>query len=788
MPCQVSDISVDVAAPPGPGIPGFGPPFSPIQIPLPDLDLPTDLLEDILELMRRLGALFPSSLFKPNLDSMMKNILDFISSILDQIAPFLSFYNFIMALLNLIVCIIEVLCAIPNPFAVAEKLRVLFAECLPPFLNLFPWLALIAMILALLLLILALIEYIIRTIIAIIEQIIRNIILLTEGLTLQDAESTLGAAQKIASLLCLIESILAILIALAAIIAIIQALAKFAGIGICDDNDDTGCCPPDICPEFIKLNEEIQVTSGTMVYHRKIGADLSAAGLPPALLDILGGSIALRPERWQIYENDLDPQYPIGLIITPSLPIFFGSQIFYPEQSFAADTPPTRAAYTVDLTMNVNPSLFGLAVLGDARNFVIKDCIVVRKPIFGVRQWNEVFIPGLGGGTGTLEIEGGKVFESDGETPVSLSASEPGTLARSYGRLSVTLPNAVSEVTSVVRDSDGKDIWNTDLSDGFVVENIVALPSDAEDDDNLGAVGQTVVVTFENQLTLNDFIHEDDLVDDDFPLVDDGYVFEDIEFVWKPQHSALAGFGLITVGCFPGVSVEKAVQNAAIFAEGIEPIADRVPNLDGLADAMNTALDCSQNAINKFRGGINLGTTEVFRNEILDCLNDLNDEVVETFCQAFAEGISTLKSEFSIDNDVQFVTRPINVTIILRDGGGTNIGTGLPTECLRDLLGDGYEPSSLVGNVTFGQISDVEYDRDNAQFTAQITSGSPGRGELTVLYNGQPLSELVTGVDLDNPSSIVERVLTYEFISDAPDISGDEQRRGRDDVAGDGTE
>ena len=146
MPCSASDLSMDVTAPPPPTIPGIGSLFAPIQIPIPEFDLPTDLVQDILALMEQLGALFPSGLFKANPDLGMKNILDFIANIMSQLAPFLSFYNFIMALLNLIICIIEVLCAIPNPFAVASKLKKLFAECLPPFLNLFPWLALLAMI------------------------------------------------------------------------------------------------------------------------------------------------------------------------------------------------------------------------------------------------------------------------------------------------------------------------------------------------------------------------------------------------------------------------------------------------------------------------------------------------------------------------------------------------------------------------------------------------------------------------------------------------------------------
>jgi hypothetical protein len=242
------------------------------------------------------------------------------------------------------------------------------------------------------------------------------------------------------------------------------------------------------------------------------------------------------------------------------------------------------------------------------------------------------------------------------------------------------------------------------------------------------------------------------------------------------------------VGCFPGVSVEKAVQNAAIFAEGIEPILDRVPNLAGLADALagpGGALECAQNSINKFRTGINIQSAETFRNEILDCMNDLNDEVTETFCQALSDGISTLKSEFSIDNDVQFVTRPINVTVTLKDGGGTNIGAGIPTECLDDLLGDGYQPPQLVGDVTFGTLTDFEYDRDNSVFTAQINSDSPGTGIITVSYNNLPFNELIPGVDLDNPSSISQRSLSYQFIADVPDEA---ERRGREDTAGDGVE
>ena len=412
MPCDPSQNSL---FPPLSGGPGF-PLFSPFQPPTPDLDLPTELLENIRKLIEQLGALFPSGLFKPNPDFGMKNIMDAIADLLSQLAPFLSFYNFIFAALRLIICIIEVLCAIPNPFAVAEKLRVLFAECLPPFLNLLPWLALIAMIIAFILLIIALILYIIETIIKIIEAIIRNIILLGDGVALKDATATLAAAQKIASLLCFIENLLAIFIAIAAIIGIIRALAAFAGLTICDDEDPAGCCSPEICPPFIKNNREINVPTGELVYHSQIGIDVSTIpAMPGPLADLIAAALApIRKERWQLLDTQEAPPIPVNSIITPIIPLFLGGTIYYPDQEFDQDTAPIRSPYTVDVTMTLDPRAFHPTDTLGERIFIIKDCVVVRKPYVGLYNFAGILSPGLGNTNGTFNIEGGLVTEEDG--------------------------------------------------------------------------------------------------------------------------------------------------------------------------------------------------------------------------------------------------------------------------------------------------------------------------------------------------------------------------------------
>ena len=718
MPCEAGNLSMDVAVSPPPTIPGLGSLFAPIQIPIPELDLPTDLLEDLLALMERLGALFPSGLFKANPDFGTKNVLDFIANILSQLAPFLSFYNFIMAALNLIVCVIEVLCAIPNMIAVAAKLKKLFAECLPPFLNLFPWMALLAMILALLLLILALILYIIETIIAIIKSIIRNILIFTDSAQLSDSESVIAAVNKIAALLCFVENLMAIFLAIAAILAIIKALAAFAGLGICDDNDTEGCCALEICPSFIKENFEITSTTGEFVYHPRINLNVSGlSGISVAVAETLSASIApLRYERWQLFDTDSAPEIPISLIITPppitTLP-FFGPQIFYPDQEFESTTLPSRAPYTVDMRMLIDPSVFHPTDIKGARYMRIKDCIVVRKPYIGEIAYNAVTVDN--GSTGTFNLEGGSVFEDDGETP-------------------------------------------------FNVE---------------GMAGSLVVTT---QATLNDFIYADVSTLDGQPVLDDGYRISDVEFTWKPIHPTLAGYNLISVGCFPGLSIEKAVQNNIIFAEGAgASILSRLPAIGDLGDNVTDAVQCVQDSVAKFRTGINAETAAIFQAETETCLNNLASTVTNVYCESLIEGVSQFKTDFSIDTDVQFTSRSITISVLLKDAGGTVISNNIPEDCLT---GNDSISSRLQASITLGKSSDFVYNRAGGTFTSQITSSASGSGEVRVLFDGQIISRLITGTDFDTPSSVEEVILPYTFVDAQTDKAVD---RDVSDTAGDGS-
>jgi len=195
------------------------------------------------------------------------------------------------------------------------------------------------------------------------------------------------------------------------------------------------------------------------------------------------------------------------------------------------------------------------------------------------------------------------------------------------------------------------------------------------------------------------------------------------------------------------------------------------------ADDLLAAQQCAQDAIDKFRTNINNETTAVFQSEISTCINDLIDKTTNLYCDAFIDGVSVFNSEFSIDFSVQFTTRAIIITVILKDSGGTNIMNDIPEECLDDIL------DKLRAEATFGSVSDFVYGRTNAVITANITSEAEGSGELKMLFDGQVFSTLVEGVEFDTPSSIVEKSLPYEFVDavgqpavrrDATDVSGDE--------------
>ena len=627
MACNPGDVNINPPTPEQIPLPGFGLPTMAINFGLPNIKIPTGLLEDLIDLVNKISALFPSGTFKPNIDDFTKSILDAIASIMTQLAPFLSLYNFIMALFNLIICIIEVLCAIPNPIKIAKAMIKLFKKCLPPFLLLFPWLALIAMIIALLLLILALIEYIISVIIGIIMDIIKDILTLKKAIELNNADAMIAEIRKIASLTCLIQNILAILVALGAIIAIIESLAKFTGGNVCDDGDPDGCCSPDVCPPFIKNNPDgVTGTMGDLTYFNQVGTDVGGLFDPAAFGGTIPEGLAailnippLRTESWQLCNASLVQAYKFSDIITPIFSVNpFGVSIFWPEGlGFSSTAEPGKVPYTVDLRFKTDPARFGIADIKGERFFKIKDCIVLHKPYIGTLMYNNLITEA--NPTGTLSLGGGLVFEDDG------------SVFKVDGK-QATLNNFIHIVPTLtvkpLTVDDGVYIKNVEFALKPVLATLMSY--------QLITAGCIPLVAIEKAIT----------------------------------------------------NAKVAAEDPRAVAAKMPPLTDgkAVPS-NGFMPNVNGAQKCVESALTKFRTNVSLETCAELQAAVETCLGDLKNQTLEAYMNAMNSGVSQFGSKVSLSTNLEFITRSITTTVTLCDPAGTNIGTNVPVDVRNKIAG-----------------------------------------------------------------------------------------------------
>ncbi len=421
MVCNPADTNITMTPPgPGPYIPGLGLPFSIPKTPFGDISFPSGVPEDLTELIEELTALFPNGIkFQPNTNSMTKGVWDALASLFNQMAPFLGLYKFIQALLNIILCIIDIFCALMNPWATLRAVRRLFKRCLPAFLSLFPWIALLIMILSLILLLIALIEYIIEVIVAYIQQILKNLKVLARAIQVHDTDSILAAVQKISFILCLIEQLFTLLMGISALLAIIKPLMRLLGRSICSGGDKNGdgagdCCTPDFCPSFIRNNPDgLTQSSGRLIYQCEINSIIPT---DPVFDFLRNGQSALRPQRWQ-FTDDHPGEYKFLDIITPSPEYGF---IYWPNNDvFDHGASLVRVPYKLDIFLHIDPKNFGNPDdVGGERIMKIRDVIVSTKPTVYATAWNNGSDISTAE-SGCLNLVGGSVYELTNDGYVS---------------------------------------------------------------------------------------------------------------------------------------------------------------------------------------------------------------------------------------------------------------------------------------------------------------------------------------------------------------------------------
>ncbi len=419
-PCNPSDLTVTVPQQPSaPAIPGFGSPFAP-KLPAFNLPFPTGFPEDMGDLLDALSFILPSGTMKPGVfPNFTKDIFDGIMNLLDKFFPFLMLYKFFLPVLDLIICIIEVLCAIANPFKLISKLRRLFRKCIPAFLALFPVFALIVMLLSLLFLLLALVEYVISQIAKLVVLLLKNIRTITKALQKADQTTILGAIQKIGMIICAFQNLFVVLSIFKIIIDLIKDMVKVAfSIPPCDDGNsigaDEGCCTTDVCPSFIRNNETIVRSTGTLQYLKAISQD---AGLNSLFETLPAGFLTspIRNESWQFYDDQATIQDAfINITHAYDLPAGNDTVFFPTDATYTEATPYKQAAYTVDMKLLYNPILWGRFDDTRGTRYVnINNCIVKFAPTTNLKNFNNSVSQVT---NGVMTLTGGLAQELDGTT------------------------------------------------------------------------------------------------------------------------------------------------------------------------------------------------------------------------------------------------------------------------------------------------------------------------------------------------------------------------------------
>jgi hypothetical protein len=368
---------------------------------------------DLAELFSKLGFTLPTGIYNPDFEpKALNDIYAGINSILQKVMPFLMMYKFFIPMLNLILCIIEVICSLANPFSLIGAVIKLFTQCIPAFLALFPFFAFIAIIISLLILILTIVNYII----SIVLSIIANIIALIESLLLaverliEDAIKSI--IEAIGEILCFLSNLFVIFNAILSIIEIIKGMLSLGfDIPPCSGSggSNSPCCTPDVCPAFIKNNDTILGINAHLQYYSEVGLD-SGLSTSPGYPKII---YPLRPESWQFYDPNLSKETAfINITNAYDLPAGTSKVFFPPGASYTDTTHVASVPYTISFRFYYDPAVLGKIDPKGARFIRINNAIIASPPTYGVYN-GQTYSP-VDNGTGVLNLIGGAVLEDDG--------------------------------------------------------------------------------------------------------------------------------------------------------------------------------------------------------------------------------------------------------------------------------------------------------------------------------------------------------------------------------------
>jgi len=615
MPCNV-DVSFDPSnIPIAPAIPGFGIPhalntknISPV---------PSNFPEDLMELFNKFQFVMPPGILKPTLHpNYSKNIFDAIMSLLDKFFPFLMLYKFFLPVLNLIICIIEVLCAIPNPFKLIRAMRRLFRNCIPQFLSIFPVFALISMIMSLVNLLISFVEFLLNEVNKLVAILLKNLEALEKSFSDGAENSTINILKKIGFVICTFQNLFVMLSIFNVFIEVVRNILSLSfSIPPCDNTDPSdqdGCCTPDVCPAIVK--EDYTRTTAVFKYLNTVNY------IPPFPLN--GISQMQRASSYQIYDLDQDQKQKFINIPDAYDINYYPKPIFFPTDSvYTAQTSPTQAAYVIDLKVKYNPSSFNRnnVVLDGVERFItFKNCIMIKVPttnlLTPINSKENI-------SNGVVELAGGLGYEADGS--ILRGYSEDGV---THITSQATLENFLYYPTVNYTTENKNDVLSS--NDGYTFQNVEYTFKP-----NLEVLLGKNLVTSGCAPSL---------------ALDKGFI-----------NSVFAG----SVGVlFVDVNDLINSKNGNTF-----------PN-------PNAAQECISIGLDKLRSDFSRESIAEFKSLTDLCLGKLKEDSEKSLLSLIGIGFDPCGSLFQLSSTLQFTSKPIIVSATLNDRSGNNIAVGLNTD------------------------------------------------------------------------------------------------------------
>jgi hypothetical protein len=248
------------------------------------------------------------------------------------------------------------------------------------------------------------------------------------------------------------------------------------------------------------------------------------------------------------------------------------------------------------------------------------------------------------------------------------------------------------------------------------------------------------------QATLENFIHTQASITGQ-PLAQDGYIFQDITYTFKPNIAVLLQKNLVNAKCMPQIGLSAQFMADVVYSQ----VTVQAQNLADLVNGANGhvfpdtagAEQCLLTAVSNLRSNMTVAGVAEFQAATNLCLNSLEAATEAAVADVIGIGFNPCESSFSLTPNTQFTTQSIVVTVNLNENNGLPLTQNLPPDIGQSIA------NNIKATATFGAVSNFSYDGYQF-FTANITSDRPGNGSVMVAFQNQVLctNELPT---LSNP-------------------------------------